>query len=153
MVQLISFIVPKDLFVNHYTEPSRKALAELEVDFKGVSSVVDSIKEQPELSVADAVHALLEFGGIKAFNALLVSEAREHVVLRLRASRKKGNQWANLVRRSIGVGVHTGYIDITTATSMPGLPRSSSSLTVRTISVPVCASRPMIGGTSSGDGR
>ena len=125
MVQLIQFTVPKIQFDrSFYVEPCQRDQMELETDFPGAAAIVEELLES-NVSLAAAVIEMLEFGGVKAFNALVVTDATNHTIVRLRATRKRSTQLVNLVRRSIGVGVQDGTIDIIHATSMPSFPRSS----------------------------
>ena len=131
MVQIIQIFVPKGYIVEHYTKPCAKDVEELERDHVGIGEVVERLVAEPDLTLADAVVKVLEFGGLRSFNVLITTEAKDHIILRFRANRKRGNQFVNLVKRSIGVGVHTGFIEIQRATSMPSMPRSKKEVKTR----------------------
>jgi uncharacterized hydrophobic protein (TIGR00271 family) len=125
MVQIVQLLVPKGQFdTSFYHEPCDKDREELEADFPGVFALVERLLSA-HLSIADATIQLLEFGGLKVYNALVVTDATTHTIVRLRATRKRSTQLVNLLRRSIGIGVVHGYIDIMYGTSMPSFPRST----------------------------
>jgi len=131
MVQLVQFIIPKGPFDDtFYVKPCDSDVAQLEVDFPGANAVVEELLVS-DVTVAEAVIELLEFGGVKAFNALVTTDANTHTMVRLRATRKRSTQLVNLIRRSIGIGVNNGYIDIMHATSMPSFPRSTKLANVK----------------------
>ncbi len=125
MVLIVQVLVPKGPFdTTFYVAPCGKDRERLEADYPGVFALVDRLLSS-HVSTADATVELLKFGHLKPYNALVATDAASVTIVRFRATRKRSTQLVNLLRRSIGLGVVHGYIDIIQGTSMPSFPRSA----------------------------